>query len=223
VAIAGLARLLEFLLHVSENGVFAFFFGLVLGAVWIPFRRMSARTMSVVSLAVLTTLVFFVLFHFVDPVTAEPPLWLFFLGGFIGVSAMVLPGISGSFVLLIVGVYEPAIDLVSSLVDGEFSDMLFMKLVTLGLGVLIGFLVFIRVVRYVLQRWHDMLMAFLGGLMLASLRFLWPFAVSNEGARVPQFPWDFEPAVMSLYAVLILVGLTSVLVLQASRKGPKNP
>ncbi|PSO44416.1 MAG: hypothetical protein BRC23_01110 [Parcubacteria group bacterium SW_4_49_11] len=222
VAILGLARLLEFLLGVSENGVFAFFFGLVLGAVWIPFRRISARTVGIVSLIVLTAITFFFLFHFVNPVAVDPPLWLFFLGGFIGVSAMVLPGISGSFVLLIVGVYKPAIALVSSLVEGDISFMLLTKLITLGLGVLLGFLLFIRVVRYALQRWHDVLMAFLGGLMLASLRFLWPFAVTDGEQRVPQLPWNMDANVVLLYGLLILLGITSVIFLQRQRSNYKE-
>lgn len=218
VAVLGLAKLLGWLLEVSENGVFAFFFGLVLGALIIPFRRIKKRSAGIVTLAAVTTFVFFLLFHFADPITVEPPLWLFFIGGFIGVSAMVLPGISGSFVLLVMGVYKPTIQLVSTLLDGNISGEAFLQLGVLGAGVIAGFLLFIRFVRFALQKWHDVLMAFLGGLMVASLRFLWPFASLEEGTRVPQAPWDMVGSQLVLYITLILLGVLGVLVLQTGRE-----
>ncbi|MFB6224992.1 MAG: DUF368 domain-containing protein, partial [Candidatus Paceibacteria bacterium] len=117
VAILSLAKVLAFLLEVNENAVFAFFFGLVLGAISLPFRKISHVSWKIGTIAVLTTVCFFTLFSFVDPLSVQPPLWLFFVGGVLGVSAMILPGVSGSFVLVLVGVYKPAIQLVSEILE----------------------------------------------------------------------------------------------------------
>ncbi|MBN1443460.1 MAG: DUF368 domain-containing protein, partial [Planctomycetes bacterium] len=90
-----------------------------------------------------------------------------FAAGAAAISAMVLPGVSGSFVLLLLGAYRDilrALDCLDLLVLGVF-----------GLGCLVGLLLFVRLLRCLLERWYSSTVAFLGGLILGSLWSLWPF------------------------------------------------
>jgi putative membrane protein len=92
---------------------------------------------------------------------------LFLIAGAVAISAMILPGISGSFVLLLMGVY---FDVLACINERNFA-----LLGIFALGCLIGMAVFSRLINFALERFHDATLAFLSGLVLGSLYAIWPF------------------------------------------------
>lgn len=110
---------------------------------------------------------------------------LLFVAGMLASIAMLLPGISGSTLLLIIGLYSPLISTLAlfseSLFVGQFDMQAFTFLSKVGLGVLVGFLLGARSIRFCLARWENNVMALLSGFVLGSLPVLWPF----KGALSP--------------------------------------
>jgi putative membrane protein len=93
--------------------------------------------------------------------------------GAVSISAMVLPGISGSLVLILMGAYFDVISAISALKSGHLDTLAF--LCCFGLGIVVGGLLFARLINFVLKRYYNLTMAFLVGLMAGSLHALWPF------------------------------------------------
>ncbi|MCK5835394.1 MAG: DUF368 domain-containing protein, partial [Lentisphaeria bacterium] len=112
-----------------------------------------------------------------QPVTPlDFKLYLFmFLAGVVSISAMILPGLSGSLVLLVLGRYSLILSCVYSLVKLDFTIHQFLILGSFGIGLVVGLLVFSRFLKMILDRYHSVTLAFLGGLVAGSLYPLWPF------------------------------------------------
>ncbi|TNF29270.1 MAG: DUF368 domain-containing protein, partial [Deltaproteobacteria bacterium] len=116
---------------------------------------------------------------------ANPALWFVFVAGIIAISAMVLPGISGSFVLLMLGLYNYIFFNVRAFVYDHESSALIVLLV-FAAAVLTGILSFSRFVAWLLHRYHDATLAALVGIMVGSLRKLWPFTgIDADGGVHP--------------------------------------
>lgn len=98
-----------------------------------------------------------------------------FMCASVAICAMILPGISGAFVLLLLGVYSPVTELIKGLPKGEIDFDGFIIIATFALGCLFGLLAFSRVLKWLLANRHDSTMAVLVGLMIGSLYKIWPF------------------------------------------------
>ena len=101
--------------------------------------------------------------------------WYLFLCDMIGITAMILPGISGAFILLLLGRYHQITGYIKGVVHGDISVDILLSLLVFALGCLTGLLGFSRVLRMLLSRFHNATMAVLCGFMLGSLYKLWPF------------------------------------------------
>ncbi len=129
---------------------------------------------SIFSLFIGILFSFFLLYSFSEPIVQNSP-DLFFnsriiLSGFLAICAMLLPGVSGSFILLLFGVYEPAIFALASL---DQSALVF--LFNLGLGIAAGLLIFPRFLLHFMKRYKNITISFLMGLMLGSIYAIWPY------------------------------------------------
>jgi putative membrane protein len=131
-----------------------------------------------------------------------------FLYGVVAISAMLLPGISGSFILLILGQYERVISSLESLLHGDLSGL--SVVVPFSLGCLVGIAAFSRIVAWLLHRYFDPVMAALSGLLLGSLWRIWPFqdTVTQEVRgkikvieATPMIPEQWEVLPLALIAV----------------------
>ena len=111
---------------------------------------------------------------------ASPPLWAVFLAGAIAICAMILPGVSGSFLLLLMGQYDYVLFIFVAPSAGPPDSGAI--LVCFLLGITIGILAFSRVLSALLKRAHDETMAVLMGLMIGSLGMLWPY--QGEGGTL---------------------------------------
>lgn len=108
----------------------------------------------------------------------DPALWFVFLAGFIAISAMVLPGISGSFILLMLGLYHYMTFTLRAVVYDRDMDALTVASV-FGVALVLGITTFSRVLSWLLERHHDVTLAALAGLMIGSLRKIWPFQATD--------------------------------------------
>lgn len=208
-----LAHLLENLLETQPLFVWAFFFGLVAASAVVVARRVrgwgAGNILLLIFGAVLTYLVVGLV-----PMDTPDTLLAFFLSGVIAICAMILPGISGAFILVLLGKYQDVLAAVTGL------DIL--RLVTFLLGAVVGISLFSRVLGWLFRRYHDATIALMIGLMVGSLRKLWPWKgeVAGIGETIPLqigdslmnvLPsWSMETLLVILVAVVgfgLVVGL----------------
>jgi putative membrane protein len=202
-AILTLARLISHVLHVHPVLVWAFFFGLVLASVVVVRKRVSRWTPGILLITALAALVSYTLVGLVPVETPEQP-WFLFLSGALAITAMILPGISGAFILVLLGKYHYVLNAVVT------GDILTLLIVIAGAAV--GLISFARVLRWLFQRYHDYTVAALTGLIMGALRKVWPWKRS-EGIQElnilpPTYDAEFVGAVL-----LMLAGFALVLVL----------
>lgn len=144
----------------------------------------------------------------------QPAFWYVFLCGILAICAMVLPGISGSFILLMLGAYFFVLSSIKGSIEfltGSGGDIEALYYVSLfSIGALIGITSFVRLLSWTFARAHDVTLAALVGLMIGSLRVLWPFKLgSMHGGLVRNvMPGDGDPVVLAV--VLVLAGFVLV-------------
>lgn len=180
VAIAVLSSVLEDLLHDYPVRMAGLFFGLVAGSLTVAWRLIGRKgapelaTMAVVAVALFVVLGFKSNTEVADDaaevVTRSP--WIFFLSGALAICAMILPGISGSFILVMIGMYTEVL--------GAVNDRDVVALGALALGCVVGLAFFSSFLNWALEHHHDVVMAAMVGLMLGSLRVLWPWPGGTE-------------------------------------------
>jgi len=197
-AIVAVARLMTYLLENQHDPTYGFFFGLVLVSVVVPYRMIKRKGVgAVISCLVAIALVVGLTLAMsgedklasaqkkaalkaaaarvegaarpaVETVPRDPKNMLFFfVAGAIAISAMILPGISGSFMLLLMGVYFDVL----ACINGR--QLVMLAIFAAGCGV--GLVLFTKLLKVLLERFHDATMAFLLGLVVGSLYAIWPF------------------------------------------------
>ncbi len=157
--------------------------------------------------------------HAVDQTVPQdlPQMVIFFLAGAIAISAMILPGISGSFILLLMGVYFDVLACVTE------RQLLMLGIFSLGCGV--GILFFTRLLNFLLEHYHDITISFLLGLVIGSLYAIWPFKSFGMagGRRVDMdniFPASFGAnELLTLGAVVVGCGVVVVFLMIEKRQG----
>jgi putative membrane protein len=175
-ALLSLARLIEMLLEDHPRGTAAVFFGLVAGSILIAWRLIRAHdVLRYAVMAAVAAAAFFLLGLRGDEIS-EPAAWVFFLAGALAIVAMILPGISGSFILLMIGMYEAVL----AAVNGRDLGVLAL----FSLGAVLGLAAFSTLLDRLLRDHHDTMMAALVGLMAGSLRVLWPWPDGTDTARL---------------------------------------
>lgn len=174
VAIFTLSTIMSWLMDNMPILVYAFFFGLILATVPIIARIIKWNVTCAV-LGLLTAVGMYYLVNII-PLNTPNTWWFLFLSGAVAICTMILPGVSGSFVLVLLGKYQYIIDAVS---QREIAT-----LAIVGIGCVVGILTFVRVLSWFLNRYHDQTVAVLTGLVLGSLRKIWPWKQSIGGISV---------------------------------------
>lgn len=208
-AILLLSPLVSYLLNRFPTLVAAFFFGLVLASTIVAGRRVRRWGAWPMFLAFLGAVGAFVLVGLTPSQTPNSVSFLL-LAGALAVCALVLPGLSGAFVLVLLGKYDVALAAVTTL------DLT--VILPLGFGAVIGLLSFARLLAYLLRRHHDVILALLTGFIFGSLRKVWPY-LQPSGA--PAWPWGVLDSNVWLVTVLVLAGCGAVLLLE--REGAARP
>lgn len=211
-----LASPLERALAAYPERMAGLFMGLILAAVLLCLRQLTRITPAALALLVVSSVVFFVILG-LNPAThgeavdgASAPWWAFFGAGAIAICAMILPGISGSFLLVLLGMYAPVLGAVSDLRLGHLA--LFVSGCALGLALAS------RGLNWLLTHHHDLLLAAMIGLMLGSLRVLWPWPNGLESTELA-LPVPGEAMIPIVLAVL---GLAVVLLIDAVARQASN-
>lgn len=156
----------------------AVFTGLIAASLFVPIRMIGrAWRWQHVALAVLTAIAAFFLTGLPAGESGDPGLGFVALAAALAVCALVLPGVSGSFVLLAIGLYEPTLAAVN--------DRNIPYLVTFAVGAVIGLGLFVNVLRWLLHRHRTVTLTVMTGLMLGSLRALWPWQGSEGALEAP--------------------------------------
>ena len=150
--------------------LFAFFFGLIVGSIVLIARHAHWGVSGLIAMAV--GVLGALLFVTRVPVTMPHDPFTIYWSGAVAIMAMILPGVSGSFLLLVLGQYQHVLEAVKGLQFGT--------LVPFALGCITGLLLFVRLLRWLLQRWHGQTVALLVGVMAGSLWKIWPFRVVLE-------------------------------------------
>jgi putative membrane protein len=193
VGAAGLSALslsfaIKFFLGTYPGPTLAFFIGLILPSVMVPWAMMDKKGVRL--LLILPGMALTVGVSLAMPDNAagnDNPLWAAACGA-IAISAMILPGISGSFILLVLGQYQnfilKATGFIAALLKGGIDFGAFIWLAAFGIGIIFGILLFAKFLAYLLKKAKSATMAFLIGLLLGSLFVLWPFKDLSKGAKI---------------------------------------
>lgn len=201
------------LLERFPAGSNAAFFGLILASAALPWRRLSAPRPALVALAALAAAVSFLLTGVPALAAPDPSLLRVGASGAVAVSAMLLPGVSGAFLLAALGLYEP------TLVALRDADVVYLS--AFALGLLTGLALFSRVLAWLLSRHADVTMAALTGLMLGALRALWPWQGPERTLLVPAAEW--ATLGVAVVALATFGALTLVLRAAARRERAVEP
>lgn len=190
-SVVTLAAAITYVLAVYPILIWSFFFGLIVASVWHVFRQVREPNWPLLiplSLGIalawwITTL----------PAGQTSPSPLVYLGsGALAICAMILPGISGSFILLLLGMYAPVL---AAIKGGE--------LAVLGLfaaGCLLGLLSIARILTWAIHRYHDLVLAVLTGFMVGALNKVWPWKetlswrMNSHGEQVPLAQVSISPS-----------------------------
>ncbi len=183
LAIITLAHLLERLLHDHAVLMAALFLGLVAGSAVVAWKLLTVRDIRRVAVIAGAALTVFVLLGLRESTSSEtaaqvadPAMWAFFGSGAIAICAMILPGISGSFILVMLGMYGP---LLSAVTSRDFGS-----LIVFTIGAVIGLAIFSQILHRALRDHYNTVMAALIGLMLGSLRVLWPWPLGVDSTAI---------------------------------------
>ena len=226
ISVFSLAKLITYLLVHEPVLVWAFFFGLVLASIWFVSREVTKWNVKTVAGFVLGAVAAYVI-TVTTPAETPDDLWFIFLCGAIAICAMILPGISGSFILVLLGKYFFIMEAVKSL-------RMSILLVFAG-GAVIGISLFSRALSYALHRFHNITIAVLSGFMLGSLNKVWPWKetietyIDRHGVAKPLIEANILPdrqlweAIGLAAAGFVLVYLLELISLKGKKKKTEIP
>ncbi len=167
ISVFSLAKGLEYLLHHYPILVWSFFFGLIVASA-IYVARSIKRWKADTIIGGLAGIVIAYMITVISPAEVEnPSYWFIFISGMIAICAMILPGISGSFILVLLGMYK--------FILGEVGDLNFVVIGIFMVGAAIGIIAFSNVLSWLLKKYHNTTIALLAGFMVGSLNKVWPW------------------------------------------------
>ncbi len=170
ISLFSMLNIMHWLLSTAAPTVWSFFLGVILMSLWhLSIGRAWLIKDIVFLLMGLTISVFFAT---ATAITLNITPLILVLGGALAISAMLLPGISGSFMLLLLGIYPEVVEAVH---DRNFSVVLWV-----ALGCLLGILIFSRVLQWLLSKWHERVMSFMLGFIAGALVKVWPWQSGDQ-------------------------------------------
>jgi putative membrane protein len=198
LAIILMSRVMDYFLQNFEAPTYALFFGLILASAVLLVPKIEDLSIKILLFSIAGFLFGF-FFTGLDPLqigdSLSIPLPIIFLSGMIAICAMILPGISGAFMLLFLGMYDYMIDVLKNLQ--------FLEIFIFILGALISILTFSRVLNYVLRKYKSLTLSFLIGLMLGALRLLYDNIADSMDSIVPVI----ISGLVGFFIILILIRL----------------
>lgn len=218
ISIISLAKVLKWLLENEPILLWSFFFGLVLASIiYIGKQITKWNFLSVLFLIGGAALAYYI--TTLNPLVSENSSpWFLFFAGAIAICAMILPGISGAFILVLLGAYKPILTAVN--------ERNFTVVGLVGLGAVVGLLTFSRLLKWLFKNYKNYTLAILTGFIIGSLNKIWPWKetitwrINSKGIEVPmnqisKSPFSFDgDAQLTMAIVLAIVGFGLILLLE---------
>ncbi|MGN1362862.1 MAG: DUF368 domain-containing protein [Methanobrevibacter sp.] len=161
IAFLTLAKVITYLLDNQTAYTFSFFLGLILASAYILYTKLDGLNIRLIITTVIGIILAYI-FVGLNPIAANHSLPVLFISGLIAICAMILPGISGSFLLLLLGQYQYMLN--------ALNNLNIVEILVFIVGAVIGILGFSKILNYLLENHESITMAFLIGIMLGSLR-----------------------------------------------------
>lgn len=204
-AVFALSSVIEHLLDDQPVRMAAVFLGLVLGSIWVALRLLDKVDAAAIAVMIGVGVVFFLVLGLrSDTSTASDAAevvtkawWVFFLSGAIAICAMILPGISGSFLLVMLGMYTEVL--------GAVNDRNILMLGVFALGCVVGLALFSTLLNWLLQNYHRLVLAAMIGLMIGSTRVLWPWPGGTNTTTLSMPAGD-----VAIPVLLVAIGIAVV-------------
>lgn len=231
ISIISLAKVIKWLLINEPILLWSFFFGLVLASILYIANQITEWNFKVILAIVLTSILSYYVTLAEPFASPDSSLYLLFCG-FLAIIAMILPGISGAFILLILGAYQIAIDTINNLVEGittsnfgMFKDA-FVNFILLATGAVVGIKVFSKVLNWMFKHKKNITLAILTGFMIGSLNKIWPWKrvltwrLNSHNERVSLaeksiLPTSYDGDNQLTFAIIIMVmGFVTILFLE---------
>lgn len=230
-SLLSLAKLMVYLLAHHPIAIWSFFFGLILISAPLVMREVKQWNLGSVATFILGVAIAYAI-TVLSPTQSPDALWFVFFSGALAICAMILPGISGAFILLLIGKYQ---FMMSALLELNIP-----VIIVFMAGCVVGLLGFSRFLTWILDNYHSATIALLAGFMLGSLNKVWPwrqvleYVTDSKGEQVPAFdksilPWDYvsitgnDPQIFQAILMMAL-GVFIVFLIEkiASRLKTKN-
>jgi len=237
ISIISLAKAIKWLLLNEAVLLWSFFFGLVLASVLYIGKQIRSWNIWIIAAISITTILSYLITISEPFASPESNLYLLFCG-FIAIIAMILPGVSGAFILLILGAYHTAINTVDDLFQSiitlnfELFKDAFIKFLMLSVGAIFGIKAFSKVLNWMFKNYKNLTLAILTGFMIGSLNKIWPWKqilswrTNSKGIEVPFLEQSISPFSLEgdnqimLAIILMIFGFVSILILE--KLGPKT-
>lgn len=231
ISILSLVKLIKWLLHNEPILLWSFFFGLVLASILYIAKQIKGWSIKLIIAIIITSILSYFITLAEPFASPDSPFYLLFCG-FIAIIAMILPGVSGAFILLILGAYQTAIDTINNLRDGLFTGNMelfkdaLINFILLAIGAVVGLKVFSKVLNWMFKHQKNLTLAILTGFMIGSLNKIWPWKkvlktrINSEGKEVTLLdksilPSSYEGDNQILLAlVFIVIGFAAILILE---------
>ena len=219
-----LSGIITYLLDHHAILLWAFFFGLILASIYVLIKQFSLKTLTHYSLLLLGFLIAFGITQ-LKPVGASNNLLYLFVSSMIAIIAMILPGISGAFIFILLGVYKEVLATVKGaiavLLDFDWISFkaIYTKVVVIGLGIVIGLKLFSRLLTWLFNHKKEATLSILIGFMIGALPKIWPWKeseiIDNQTIFTNVNPLYFDgDAQLGMGIGLIFLGATALIMLE---------
>lgn len=218
ISVVTLAKAIKYLLENEPILLWSFFFGLVLASIIYVAKQITKWNFISVLLLLLSSFLAYYVTTLNPLVNENSSLLFLFLAGAIAICAMILPGISGAFILVLLGAYKTILTAVD--------DRDLKTIATVGLGAIVGLLSFSKILKWLFSNYKNYTLAALTGFIIGSLNKIWPWKetltwrTNSHGVKVPfnqvsVSPFSFEGDPQIPFAVLLaLIGFLLILLME---------
>ena len=221
ISILTFSKVITHLLETQPILVWSFFFGLIIASIALIWKETrNWKMVDILALIIGIALSYYI--TIARPVSSPDSYWYLFLSGFIAIIAMILPGISGAFILLLMGSYETVIGTINQFRDGlvnfntEVLGQAILKLGVFAIGAIIGLKTFSKVLHWMFEKHKNTTLALLIGFMAGSLNKVWPWKqvletrINSHGEVVPYIdksilPQNFDGQPQILTAITLAI------------------
>ncbi len=210
-------RLAKYLIENHPILIWSFFFGLIVASVYFVGKQIKRWNLAAIIMFIVGALAAYIISQLPSMANNDNSFFLFFAGA-LAICAMILPGISGAFILVILGAYKTLSD--------ALHDFDFKKIIIFAFGALVGILSFSHVLKWLFKNYHNVTLALLTGFIFGSLNKIWPWkkvltwTTNSEGVEIPVveksiWPMNYEGDPQLVFAIgLMIAGFLTIFILE---------